>query len=569
MKDGLEKKHKLSLEILLPCIHFLSSFFYEWTILQWKPEKITVTARAKDLTYSDTFERVMEYGLAKLFAALIIFLLWKMVFYFIHNFRKDKELIFFALLFLFGTACFAVTWPNLFYYDVDNYITYTYAIRLYPEYWHNAYTSILYTASFMTVPHPFAICFLQWTLFFFNMVYAYKRLKNSPCMRRFTWPFLLLVFIVPRVLLLINDPYRTELYSLVCIYYVFSILMDALEGKTYSNAKLVCLAFLSALLAVWRTEGIILGTLGFLVILFFVNRCSLKKHLVFLALYAVAFLIVSFPQKVGDLKYYGSDYAIINSFPSLHNILNRADSNLSYPGAEEDLAAIAAVVPIEAIQVYDMDGYRRYNVMNGNVDINQSITSHETGKRYVKAFYRIVLHNPVTYLRTQWNMLMVVYKLSDYYYSEKPSVELSMEYEPWTFPAWESGILDLYGNPAAKPWIEYGKRIALAGLVEKVWWTTEGIMIRIKAYGIILIIIPLVECFIVLRELIRFFKAKDKKKALRELGPACMAIVLLGQYAAIVLVMPAGQLVYFHALYFCSIFLEIVYFGWRRNYEKI
>ena len=129
-------------------------------------------------------------------------------------------------------------------------------------------------------------------------------------------------------------------------------------------------------------------------VLLFDPKRNLKRFLCFFAVFCACFLAVSFPQKVGNEKYYGSDYSIINSFCVLTNVFNMADSNLEYDGVEEDLAAIEAVVPIEQIRVLGMEGYRRYNYYNGHADINQSLTDMETGKRYIKAFYNICLHNP-------------------------------------------------------------------------------------------------------------------------------------------------------------------------------
>lgn len=564
-KVGIKKI--MTPEWVFPAVHFIASFFYEWTILLLHPAKNTVTAFAKDMTYSDGFERIMGYGLAKLFAALIIYFTWKLIFYLVRNVKKDVALRFFCAFFIVGLVLLFFLWPNVFYYSDDNYVTYSYAIRLFPEYWHNAYTSIVYCACLMVLPHPISICLFQWLFFVFNLAYVFHRLGRSRFTGRKTRWFVFFLFLMPETFLLFSDPYRTELYALLCISYVFTILMDIVDERTYSSAKLIGMAFLSAFVAVWRTEGIILGFLAYVAILLFVNHVNWKKFLFFLLTFVFAFVIVGFPQKVGNVKYYGSDYSIINSFPSLQNVLNRKDSNLSYNGAREDLAAIDAVVPLEAVQVYGMDGYRRHNAMNGNADINQSLTSMEAGKQYVRSFYRLVLHNPMTYIRTQIGMLKMVLKLRTEGYVEGTSIVLSQDYPAWTFPAWNDGREDLMRYPLVQAWDASPVRSAFAKAVIRAWNNAEAFFARIYVIPLILILIPLMEGILFLRECVAFWKNRKKKKAFVHLSFAFFAMTLLGQFAAIALVMPAGVLTYFHAVYYCSLVLEIVYFSYGRKKE--
>ena len=79
-------------------------------------------------------------------------------------------------------------------------------------------------------------------------------------------------------------------------------------------------------------------------------------------------------------------------------------------------------------------------------------------------------------------------------------------------------------------------------------------MRRIYFYSIILLLIPLFEIYLFFREGIRLLKRKENL-----FGLAGIAFLLLGQAAAIALVMPAGALAYLHAYYYCSFVLCLVY----------
>ncbi|MBR4607890.1 MAG: hypothetical protein IKO41_16910 [Lachnospiraceae bacterium] len=555
-------------EYLLPLLHFLASFFYEWTILQLHPAKYTVTAVAKSAKYSDQFERVMAYGISKLFAALIIWGSWKLFFYVLRNLRKKFSIRLFAIFFAVGAFVILLLWPNGFTHSIDNYVTFTYAIRLYPEYWHSAYTSILFTACMMVIPHPFAISFFQWLAFSFVLGYLFVRLEAMSTWRKGVKWFAFLIFLLPEVVILFSDAYRTELYALLCMFYMTKIIFDILEQKCHSSMELVAMALLSAFVAVWRTEGILLGGMGYLAMLLFSKESSIKKGLKWFAVFVVAFFMISFPQKVGNEKYYGSDYSIINSFFVLKNVFNRADANLNYEGAQEDLAAIEAVVPIEAIQAYGLDGYRRYNYENGHQDINQSLTDREAGKAYVKAFYRIVFHNPVIYAQTQLGLLKVVLCLRTEPYVEGSTIILSREYPNWRFQAWEDGNEDLLSFFAVRRWQEWNprKQFAEGFLV----WTSKIADWKKKIYlsSLILIAIPLLNFWILVRDAWNFLKKPKAEKNFMELCFAFLAMMLLGQFAIITLVMPERSFSYFCAVYFCSFILQLCYFGKAVSREK-
>lgn len=570
MKDKGLISNFIKVETVIPCIHFFLSFFLERCIILFHPEKNTVAAVAKNMFYSDQFERVMAYLLSKLFAAIMIYCLWKLIFYLIHHVREKKEVRYFLVFFLLGLAFVGILWPIGFISSVDNYVTYTYSIRLFPEYWHNAYSSVIFCACLMVFPHPFSISFFQWLAFSFDLGYLFLRLEECRSLRKGTKWFAFLIFAIPTVFTLMLDAYRTEIYALLCIFYVTKILMDALEGKKYDGKTMIIWAFMSALIAVWRTEGIILGGLGFLAILLFVMRCRMKQGMLYMMLFVAAFFVVSFPQKVGNVKYYGSDYSIINSFPSLHNILNRADANLDYEGAKEDLEAIAAVVPIEAIQVYGMEGYRRYNYAMGNADINQSVTPMEVGERYVKAFHRIVLHNPIIYARTQFGMLKVVFRLSDAEYMEKSSVILSKEYQPWVFQPWADGESDFFSFPTVQSWRDNRIRNALAWRLELLLRNAKQFWTDVKVATIILLVMPVLVVLLFFAEVIAFLRKAKEERKLEDLVFAYFAMALLGQAAAIALVMPAGAIQYFSTVYFCSFVLLLVYGGKiiQKKYEK-
>ncbi len=552
------KKELRNIRLILPILHIVASFLYERCILIFRADIDVVAAIPLNNAISDRAEQIIAYAVAKLFAMLAVFALWKLVFYVKDHWKTDGGVRLFVLLFAAGGLLLSLQWPDGFLRSEDNLITYSYAIRLWPEYWHSAYSSIVYCACLMVLPHPFSVSLLQWLAAVLVIAYLYERIRTSPVLKgRGKW-LAFGILLIPDSYYLLTDAYRTSHYALLSAFFVTLAVMDIIDRRERSGRELAGMVLLCGFLSVWRTEGIVLGILGFGVLIAFGYRYSLKKCLLLLAGVAAAFLVINLPQKLGSEKYYGNDYSFINSFPTLQNVLNAPSANLGYEGATEDLTALGQVTPVEVIQAYGMEGYRRQNVRNGYRDINQSGADAETGAAYKKAYYRMILHNLPIYVRTQGSMLLQAIRLKEYCYIEKSAVSVTME--PWHYDAWDIGREDLFAAPGVKAWYELPLRRTLAEGWRTARTAVSDFLRRAYLQSLILILAGLLEAVLFCRETILFFR---KKSAC--LGMAGMAFVLLGQAAAIVLVMPAGVLAYFHAYFYCTAVLDILYLLYLRS----
>jgi len=334
------------------------------------------------------------------------------------------------------------------------------------------------------------------------------------------------------------------------MFTVTKIVMDIIDKKASGIKELIGLMLLCGLLAVWRSEGIILGLLSFGVYLIFVQRYKpIKVMLMSIAMTAV-FLAFLIPQKIGDIKYYGKDYSFINTFFTLRNVLNSPDSDLSYEGVEEDLAAIEKIVPVSAVKLYGMDGYRRYNYANGRGDINQSLASNEDASAFMKAYWRIVFHNPFVYFRTQYSMIKIIIYIDSPLYVETCNEDIAIDLEPWELKAWETGYLDIYAysdSLSSYSWALYYKLDTI------IKWIT-GVFDKIHLYTIEIMFIVLSEAFILIKELITCFR---KRKG--NLAFAGLSLVLLIQFFALAAVVPAPTYQYLYGFLYSSFIVIFVY----------
>ncbi len=573
-------KGKLSkLLYLIPVLHFLASFAYERIILIFDADESFLTTVSKNGIISFGVEKVIGYVLSKLIVGIIIFLFWKLVFYVAGNFKKSPQIRLFSAFYVLGFIFLLFLWPDSLFRSIDNLVTYADAIRFVPDYWHSAYTSFVYCAFLMFFPNPLSITFMQWTFFVFDLAYISIRIRKLFPEKKAASYLVFTVFLIPESLILMSDPYRTEIYALSCLFLVSKILLDTLENIEYKKAEAVALLILCAFVCIWRSEGIILGGAAavFLIARSLISRNkenALKKVLPIAISFIIAFIALYIPQKVGDVKYYGSDYNIINSFAVLHNTFNREDSNLTYEGAEKDISAIDKVVPIEALRLYGMEGYRRNNVLNGHTDINQSITSFEDGKAYTKAFHNIALHNPKAYVLTQAGMLKVVFRLAQRDYIEKihGNMPLSRDYPDYDYPAWENGRADLFDAPGVNVWYNNKLRVKIKTAFDGLKAAVNGFCRKIYLETAILVCISLFEVFILIREACFFFsgtaKKKDKQQLFVSFTYAFFALILLLQAFAIAIVMPAGVTSYFRTFFVCAFAEGIIYLTAGRNDGK-
>lgn len=538
---------------LIPAIHFLLSFVWEWLVLIPKDRAAVAFSIPLTDVFSDGFEQAMCYVISKVMAGIIIFLLWKLVFD-VFDKKIDKETVtVFSIILAVGAAVTIILWPDVFEAGGDNFIPYSYAIRLMPEYWHSIYLSCLYTASLMVFPHAVSINLLQMLAFVTAVGYLYNRIKNCEALgkARYLRFFLLIMFALRDSFTVATNPERAEYNASFTLLFVSIVLMDILEQKVRNRRELVALTIFAAFLAVFRSEGIVVAVLSFIALIVLVYKPNLKSAIGIFALLLAAFTVFKLPPKVGDIKYYGSDYSIVNSFNPLHNIFCAESANLSYEGVGDDLEAIGAITPIEYIKEFDSEGYRRYNYASGRLDINQSAAGAEVSAAYKKAYASIVKHNLGIYVKTQFHMLMQAAGIHGAEYVE-PYTGNGTGLEQFGQELWDVGRYDYQDIPGKYTWIRNGLRNTIAKAITLPRLAYVNFLTKSYIYTIGLILEVLVGIFIVLDTLIKLIRKKPA-----QLGAGVIAFILSGFVLLLALVMPVGANMYFHA-YIYSIFAVIV-----------
>lgn len=321
--------------------------------------------------------------LTKALVLLCLFLLGEFLVYAV---RRPKLFIpFIALMCIYG-AGLLITYPG--YYMNDDPIIFSYATRYYPVYWHNYLTSLFYMVAMSLFPMSAAPVLLSdviYALVFSYTFYRADRIYKSKWCR-----LALLAGILPFTLLGALMCFRPAIYSGFFVFYFIYLYFDWKEHADLTMRKLLGLALLTAVLALWRSESLVMLPIGLFLIGFAYH--NVKKAFVYLALSTILFMMIKIPQSIGEEKYYGSDYLIISTTRPLSVILHR---DQTYEGAEEDIANISAVTEFGYLHNDSLScsAYNRYNSDHNEGRYTQTGASAKMQSAYLKSAFRLIAHN--------------------------------------------------------------------------------------------------------------------------------------------------------------------------------
>lgn len=542
---------------IIPIIHFFLTFVFERFIILFDESRAMEVAFSVPLSnmFSYGFERAMCYLISKLLALVIIFVFWRTLFKLFSHELSKKTVIILLSVWILNCIFTVIIWPDNFVSGLDNYIPYSYALRLMPEYWHSVFLSCLYTASLMVLPLNVSIVLLQVTLYVGSLGYLFVRLEKSKVLGRIKYLryFTLLMLLFRDMFNMASNPERAEYNASLLLIFVTVILIDILDKDYKIGKDLVLLLVFGAFVSTFRTECIVVVFICILAYLLLNIRLKKSKRVILIGFYFALVMIFMIPGKVGEIKYYGKDYSIINTFPTLRNILNSKDSNLAYEGAEEDLSAIDEIVHTDLIGEYGTWAYRRLNYSKGQIDFNQSLASKETAKNYMAAYRNIVLHNIPTYLHTQIRMFLSAVGTG---YDE---LEIPYSGEHHDLPElgrelWSVGNNDVEITPGRWRWVnsDLRNKVFIALIYIKLGY--YGFLESSGIYGIC----NIAEIICGVGIMVYSF-AMVLRKRFKYLAVFLVSLALNIYLAALILAIPVGANMYFHA-YINSMYAVLLVF---------
>ena len=284
---------------------------------------------------------------------------------------------------------------------------------------------------------PFAAFAVVFKIFTISLgagycVYRLRRVTGS-------WAALLIYFpfLVPPGLYLSYNIHRIPSYAVLYLVISCKLLCDRMEGRTLSRGDYVLLCLALAALTQWRSEGVYLLILG-PILLFFAYRPKLTRRQIALALavFYAAELLVWYPQSRENEMDAGD-----RSMPLFESLITGMErKGLDKEKNAADLAIVDRYIDLEALHALNEElGDYCYNenlILYYGMRPNPSDADKAA---FREAMVRIVLHNPLVYIRNQiacWN------HISQEQYHDRKLDELAnifqSQYLPtlWLFALW-------------------------------------------------------------------------------------------------------------------------------------
>lgn len=420
-------------------IHFLLTFVWDGFIFVDTPYDIGLKI------INDVIPLKLEQGVhfvyAKIIAIILIFVFWNGIKCLVNKRTPVREKIIFISIFLILSIFNFFTFST--YYVSDNLTTFSHAIRNLPHYWHGALTSIYHSACYYFFPTPLTISEINIAIFSACVTYftVYKKKYRL---------FFVVFLIIPYSKEVLQNIYRAEIFVIYLILSV-AVTIHLIENKiSLKGYKLFAYLALIAFVSVWRTEGILLGLVQLILYLIICFKKEKYKVYILLVVTGIMMVFLVLPQKMGDIKYHGKDYTIINTFAWLQPIFNDPDANLSYDGVNEDIEAINQIIPVEWIKQAGHVAWWTYNEYCGRF-LCQTCASSEDADAYMNATFRIVSHNITTVMKVMINNITIsksglaLYQMDGY--SGSGVIPDGIDTYRSAVIAWDIGANDYNANP--------------------------------------------------------------------------------------------------------------------------
>ena len=225
-------------------------------------------------------------------------------------------------------------------------------------------------------------------------VYRLMRISSS----RLSF-LLYLPFLLPPGLYQSYSIHRCPMYAVLYLLFACILICDRYENKRLSAGKFLLMSFMAAVLTQWRSEGIYLFVLAPILLYFtYKPKLSASQKAAALAVMLAIQVLVYLPTRFDRNE---NAHRALPFFEYLITGMER--KGLDKEKNADDLAIVNRYISIDAIHALN-ERQGDYNY-NDNIIIFEDGLVHGAGDvekvEFQKAMIRIIIRNPIVYLRTQ------------------------------------------------------------------------------------------------------------------------------------------------------------------------
>lgn len=348
---------------------------------------------SRNVVFSNEIQDMGFYYFTLISYSILVFVATYFIIRFIKNIVKKDEFsikmlkhfaIYFGILLIF----LILIWPGYWVWDeiwiidsTTNGVMYT---------WQSVITQLFYAYAMLLIPSPVGITIIQAIIISLCIAFLHTKIEkrfNKKCYNIIIY----ILMLTPAII--INDLYalRLQLYAYVMLVLFTNLIFDYWDKKKINLPKAIFLYFLSALIILWRSEGIIF--LIIIPVLMAIAYKSLRKISI-----VVLMIVINAVTYLGYSKIIPSDsrYQTIIFMNPLSIMLQE---DLKGDNIQEDLEKIDKVMDVELIKenpsYIETPAYWNYQ----NTIFRDDYEEHMT--EFYMAYIDIVINNPMEFLEAR------------------------------------------------------------------------------------------------------------------------------------------------------------------------
>lgn len=352
--------------------------------------------------YSKTFFDEMSvetkpYFVTRIVLLILLYLLEYVIRWCVLGVGRGEEAVklfvkVFLIVFLVYGVWFIISYPGAWGWDGYTILEYTKKGEI--NYWTSLLTSVVYFLGLMIFPSPISVLILQMVfcaLLVSRVIYIVFVLTNS---KKLAY-ILIIPCVLPVTIMYVLSPVRAILFALLslCVCFEFLHLMKV-EKITW--IEWICFSILIALVAFWRSEGVIFCLLPLCLIFAKRNSLKLKKGLIFCA---ISICMVFLMKKLTISNY---QYMITSLYYPIQHMVQTDE--LDYEGVEEDLEKINVVFNVEVMRKSYSDpagGFNQQDFAYGKEGFHPEQATEEEYHEMLHGFISLVFHKPLLFVKVR------------------------------------------------------------------------------------------------------------------------------------------------------------------------
>lgn len=279
---------------------------------------------------------------------------------------------------------------------------------LLPTFWQGYLTSCFYIFSLMILPTPagivVALCFVN------SICVAYVCEKADRVLKLQHKFWLLLPFFAFPILDSNMYPMRMSVYVFLEMTLAVMFVTAIYEKRRFTISEKVAVVVLTALCAVWRTEGIYYLVWIPLVYLFvfFKNSTQKKREIGYVAVICFAGILVFLPQNLGNKMVSGDQYEITSIVLPMAPLLTEADKNREV----QDLKAIDTIDKVLDTQIM-IKGYAQgksgISIFWSEPGLVKTGYTNQEYAEFKNAYHRLIAAYPQVFLKERFDTFIHSY----------------------------------------------------------------------------------------------------------------------------------------------------------------